>query len=267
MDVCTLASGSKGNCLLASCGHTHILIDAGISARRIARSLGDLGLRPEELSAVFVTHGHSDHIAGLRVLSKRLACPIWATEQTALEIQSRIPELAISLLSGSVEAGSLQIDYFPTPHDAPGSVGYRVAGDGMRFVLCTDLGHLTQPVMDAVWGIDLLIGEANHDVEQLKSGPYPPYLQARILGKYGHLSNEDGAELAGLAAAGGARAVVLAHLSQENNTPARARTAVEQRLEHLGYQIPLFVAPAQERSPVFRLEHGRVSALEEIVLC
>jgi phosphoribosyl 1,2-cyclic phosphodiesterase len=267
MDVCTLASGSKGNCLLASCGQTHILIDAGVSARRITRSLGELGLRPEELSAVFITHGHSDHVSGLRVLSKKLRCPIWATHGTALDVGSRVPELSLSILDRPRQVGGLHIDFFPTSHDAPGSVGYRVAGDGMRFVLCTDLGCLSQPVLDAAWGIDLLIAEANHDVEWVRSGPYPYYLQERILGKYGHLSNEAGAELAELAARGGAQAVVLAHLSQENNTPARARETVARTLEGAGFPVHLSVAPVQERGPVFRLEHGRVAVLEEILLC
>ena len=194
MVVCTLASGSKGNCLLACCGQTYILIDAGISARRITRSLGDLGVSPEELSAVFVTHGHSDHIAGLRVLSKRLRCPIRATRQTGWALQRRFPELNVEEVREEEQVGELRVECFPTPHDAPGSVGYRVTGDGMRFALCTDLGHLSQPVRDAVRGIDLLISESNHDVEWLRSGPYPLYLQDRILGLYGHLSNEEGAD-------------------------------------------------------------------------
>ena len=266
MDICTLASGSKGNCLLACCGQTYILIDAGISARRITRSLGDLGVSPEELSAVFVTHGHSDHIAGLRVLSKRLRCPIRATRQTGWALQRRFPELNVEEVREEEQVGELRVECFPTPHDAPGSVGYRVTGDGMRFVLCTDLGHLSQPVRDAVRGIDLLISESNHDVEWLRSGPYPPFLQDRILGLYGHLSNEEGAELARLAAAGGSQAVVLAHLSQENNTPERARAAAAQALESLGRPVHLSVAPEQERGPLFRLENGTVSVVEEIAL-
>ena len=251
MVVCTLASGSKGNCLLACCGQTYILIDAGISARRITRSLGDLGVSPEELSAVFVTHGHSDHIAGLRVLAKRLRCPIRATRQTGWALQRRFPELNVEEVREEEQVGELRVECFPTPHDAPGSVGYRVTGDGMRFALCTDLGHLSQPVRDAVRGI----------------GPYPPFLQDRILGLYGHLSNEEGAELARLAAAGGSQAVVLAHLSQENNTPERARAAAAQALESLGRPVHLSVAPEQERGPLFRLENGTVSVVEEIALC
>ena len=230
MVVCTLASGSKGNCLLACCGQTYILIDAGISARRITRSLGDLGVSPEELSAVFVTHGHSDHIAGLRVLSKRLRCPIRATRQTGWALQRRFPELNVEEVREEERVGELCVECFPTPHDAPGSVGYRVTGDGMRFVLCTDLGHITEPVRRAVAGCNLLVCETNHDEDWVRTGPYPYYLKQRILGNYGHLSNEAGAELAAFAVESGTRAVILAHLSQTNNTPVRACHTVALRL-------------------------------------
>ena len=255
MVVCTLASGSKGNCLLACCGQTYILIDAGISARRITRSLGDLGVSPEELSAVFVTHGHSDHIAGLRVLSKRLRCPIRATRQTGWALQRRFPELNVEEVREEERVGELCVECFPTPHDAPGSVGYRVTGDGMRFVLCTDLGHITEPVRRAAAGCDLLVCETNHDVDWVKSGPYPYYLKQRILGNHGHLSNEAGAELAAFAVESGTRAVILAHLSQTNNTPVRAYEAVSLRLLamdcHPERDVSLWVAPAKLTGPTW----------------
>ena len=153
---------------------------------------------------------------------------------------------------------------FPTPHDAAGSVGWSIAGDGGRVVLCTDLGYVTPEVRQAVEGCDLLVCEANHDVDWVKSGPYSYALKQRILGDQGHLSNEAGAELAGFAAESGTRAVVLAHLSQTNNTPARAYEAAALRLLALGFDperdISLTVAPADTAGATFLLE-GRTAKI------
>jgi len=262
----TLASGSGGNAALVSCGDTHILLDAGISAKRITAGLNALGVSPEELSAIFITHEHSDHIAGLRVFTKKLRLPIYATAPTCRQLCYRIAfleDLVREQEAGTgVEIGPLWVESFPTPHDAADSVGYSVAGDGARMVLCTDLGHVTQEVRRAAEICDLLVCETNHDVEQLKSGPYPYYLKQRILGDYGHLSNEAGAELAALSVEAGAKTVVLAHLSQQNNTPARAYEVVSRRLRAMGCDperdVTLAVAPRAGLGAVYCLEGAAV---------
>ena len=269
----TLASGSSGNAALVSCGSTHILLDAGVSARRITMGLRALGVEPGELRAVLVTHEHHDHVSGLPVLTKKLSVPILATPATCRCLEQKAPGLT-SLLRAQeagtgVQLGELWVQSFPTPHDAAGSVGYSISGDGGRVVLCTDLGYVTPEVKDAVRGCDLLVCETNHDVEWLRSGPYPYVLKQRVLGDRGHLSNEAGAELAAMAVSAGARTVILAHLSQENNTPARARAAVCRRLEEMGCDperdIRLTVAPRSELGPLFRLEEGTFPIREAAV--
>lgn len=263
LNVVTLASGSSGNAALVSCGDTHILLDAGISARRIVNGLKALGVAPEELTAILVTHEHHDHISGLQVLTKKLRVPIVSSGPTCRQLCGKIPcldDLVREQEPGTgVQLGELWVESFSTPHDAAGSVGYSITGDGCRMVLCTDLGYVTEQVKGVVRGCDLLVCETNHDEDWVRSGPYPYALRARILGDYGHLSNEAGAELAALAVESGTRTVVLAHLSQQNNTPAHARQAVCRRLAALcdpERDIALSVAPRSELGPVYCLEKG-----------
>lgn len=259
----TLASGSTGNAALVSCGDTHILLDAGISAKRITAGLAALGVKPHQLSAILLTHEHSDHVSGLRVLTKKAGAPICATGPTCRWLYSRnscneIADLLRTTEAGAgIQIGALWAESFPTPHDAAGSVGWSVSGEGGRMVLCTDLGHVTDEVRRAVQGCDLLVCETNHDVDMLRAGPYPYPLKRRILGNFGHLSNEAGAELAAFAAAHGTKTVVLAHLSQTNNTPARAYDAVALRLLAMDCgperDIALSVAPAHTMGPTLSL--------------
>ncbi|MCI9566999.1 MAG: MBL fold metallo-hydrolase [Lawsonibacter sp.] len=259
----TLASGSLGNAAVVSCGDTHILLDAGISAKRISAGLAELGIGPRQLSAILLTHEHSDHVSGLRVLTKKAGAPIYATRPTLWEWYKRnrcdeVRELFCPHEAGTgVQIGALWVESFPTPHDAAGSVGWSIAGEGGRMVLCTDLGHVTEPVRRAVAGCDLLVCETNHDVDWVRSGPYSYYLKQRILGNYGHLSNEAGAELAAFAVESGTRAVILAHLSQTNNTPVRAYEVVSLRLLAMDCDperdISLTVAPADRLGTVFSL--------------
>lgn len=248
LKIATLASGSSGNCAIVSDGETHILIDAGISAKQIGLGLRSLGLDLAGLSAVLITHEHSDHISGLRVLSKNACAPIYATGPTCRALRNgnssnTVPELLQEQEAGSaVQIGSLEVRSFSTPHDAAGSVGYAISGGGARLVLCTDLGHVTPEIYRAVENCGLLVCEANHDEGMLKSGPYPYYLKRRILGNFGHLSNEAGGSLALHAVRQGARRVILAHLSQQNNTPELAFLAVEEILEADGFRLGQDVA-------------------------
>ena len=257
----TLASGSSGNAALVSSGKTHILLDAGISARRISLGLRALGVEPGELRAVLVTHEHHDHVSGLSVFTKKLSVPVLATPATCRCLGEKVPALSRLLreqeAGTGLQLGELWVESFSTPHDAAGSVGYSISGPGGRMVLCTDLGYVTPEIKRVVQGCDLLVCETNHDEDWVRSGPYPYYLKQRVLGDRGHLSNEAGAELAALAVSAGARTVVLAHLSQENNTPAHARAAVCRRLSAMGCDpegdISLTVAPRGENGPIFRL--------------
>ena len=254
-------------------------MDAGISARRITTALKNLGVEPASLSGVLVTHEHSDHISGLTTLTKQLRLPVYATAPTLAQLYRRIP-----LLEGlgrefdagdGFPVGEIWVGSFPTSHDAAGSVGYTLTGDGCKAAVATDLGRLTPAVTRAVQGCDLLVCESNHDEDWVRSGPYPYYLKQRILGDQGHLSNEMGAELAALAAESGARTIVLAHLSAENNTPARARSVAARRLSAAGIDpeldVSLTVAPRAECGPVIQLERGRdlrtFRLREEGVLC
>ena len=257
----TLASGSGGNAALVSCGNTHILLDAGISAKRITAGLHALGVAPHQLSAILLTHEHSDHVSGLRVLTKKAGAPIYATHPTCQEWYrknrcNQVNDLFRPQKAGvGVQIGALWAVPFPTPHDAAGSVGWSIASASGRMVLCTDLGHVTEEVRQAVAGCDLLVCEANHDTGWVRSGPYPYYLKQRILGDYGHLSNEAGAELAAFAVEYGTKQVILAHLSQQNNTPVRAYDTVARRLLamdcHPERDISLWVAPAKLPGPTW----------------
>ena len=254
LELCTLASGSSGNCLLVSDGRTHILVDAGISCRRITNGLKALGVDPRELSGVLITHEHTDHMAGLATLTKQLRVPVYASRGTGRQLCYRIAfleELLRPVTPGEgFSVGGIGVESFPTPHDAAESTGYALSAGGRKAAVATDLGCVTPEVLKGIRGADLLVCEANHDVEWLRSGPYPYYLKARILGDRGHLSNEAGAELAWTAVEGGARTVVLAHLSHENNTPQRAhqvvRGVLERRGAAVGRDVVLEVAPRSE---------------------
>ena len=245
----TLASGSSGNAAVISCGDTHILLDAGISARRITTGLKQLGIEPEQLSAILVTHDHADHICGLAVLTKKVKAPIYATASTCRTIEEKAPWATLRPCQSGfcLDLGDVLVESFATPHDTPGSVGYSLCGGGGRMVLCTDLGFVTAQVEQAVRGCDLLVCEANHDPDWVATGPYPYYLKRRVLGDYGHLSNEAGAELALYAVEHGAKEIVLAHLSAENNTPGHALRVVGDRLRRAGvdleHAVRLSVAP------------------------
>lgn len=256
LELCTLASGSSGNSLLVTDGRTHVLVDAGISCRRICTGLKELGVEPTELAGVLITHEHSDHISGLTTLTKQLRLPVYASPGTGRQLCYRIAfleELLRPVAPGEgFSIGGLAIESFPTSHDAAESVGYALSAGGRKAAVVTDLGYVTEAVLRGIRGADLLVAEANHDVEWVQSGPYPYHLKARILGDRGHLSNEAGAELAWTAVEGGARTVVLAHLSHENNTPDRAhevvRGVLERRGAAVGRDVALEVATRSEKS-------------------
>lgn len=247
MRIVTFASGSTGNCCLVSDGGVNVLIDAGISARRIVQGLGVLGLAPQDVCGVLITHEHSDHISGLPVLVKRTGMRIFAPSELGEVLKRVKPELSESIdyipPDGGLCVGDVRITAFPTPHDASASFGYRIEGSEV-FAFATDTGHISDELLDGLQGADTVVIEANHDKVMLKNGPYPPFLKQRVLSKHGHLSNDDCAKLACLLADSGTRQIILGHLSQQNNTPEAAETAVSEALS--GRNVKIYTAPANK---------------------
>lgn len=239
--VCTLASGSTGNCILISDGNTHLLVDMGISLKKAAAGLARLQLAVSDLSGVLVTHEHSDHIKGLRTLSKRYGLPIYASGKTADAIARLVPEAADCLQNFScgsqIQVGSVCATSFKTPHDSAESVGYRLDMDSGSVGILTDLGYVPPRVLDVLYGVDLMVLESNHDIEMLQKGYYPYYLKQRILSDRGHLSNESAADTACLLVEKGTRQFILSHLSQDNNSPPVALRAACEALTALGAKI------------------------------
>lgn len=261
MRVVTFASGSSGNCALVSAGATHILLDAGISCRRIREQLSLTGLGPEDLSAILITHEHSDHISGLSTLVKRHCVPIFAPPAVARALERSVPGAFPLLRTVSVgepfSLGSITVRAFHTPHDTPESVGWRLGDSfGGSFALATDMGCVTEEIREGLLGAETVLIEANHDPDMLRAGPYPYPLKRRILSDRGHLSNADSALLASFLAERGTRYIILGHLSRENNTPEIAFRTVSAALA--GSSARLFVAPAAERLTVEAAEESRV---------
>ena len=219
----TLASGSLGNAALVSCGDTHILLDAGISAKRLTAGLAELGVKPHQLSAILLTHEHSDHINGLRVFAKRYGLPVYGSAGTIRALGGLLEGVELIDIGAGAEIAGMDILPFPTSHDCLQPTGYRIhTGDGRDFCFATDLGYLSDEVRENLLGCDMVVLESNHDIEMLRNGPYPYHLKRRILSDRGHLSNAACAGFQPELLKSGVRRFMLAHLSDTNNTPGLA---------------------------------------------
>ena len=244
MQIFVFASGSSGNCLLVSSGDTNILVDAGISMRRVESALTQTGLTMRDIGGVLITHEHSDHISGLKMLVRHHRVPVYAPRTVAVRLLGSLPELQESLrvipVGESFPLGSFSVRAFHTPHDTDESVGYRISGGGV-FAVATDMGCVTDEVREGLRGASTVLIEANHDEQMLSYGPYPVYLKRRILSDRGHLSNENCALLAAELASSGTGNIILGHLSRENNRPELALAAVSAALKGTGAR--LYCAP------------------------
>ena len=231
----SLYSGSTGNSFLLEANGTCILIDAGKSAKSLCAAIRACGHEPEDISAVFVTHEHTDHIKALPVFLKKYPVPVHLPLACAYKLEcepSAEPLLMPHPPIHTEEINGIRISSFPTPHDSRGSVGYRIeipTSEGIyRIGYATDIGYVTPAIEENLTGCHAVVLESNHDVEMLWDGPYPYDLKLRVASKRGHLSNADSACFAAKLCAGCTKTVMLAHLSQENNTPDTAYS------EHLG---------------------------------
>lgn len=234
ISFCTIASGSSGNCAYVRAGDVAVLVDGGLAGRAIVEGLQARGIEPCSLTAIFVTHDHTDHIKGAGVLSRRFGLPIYATAGTwdFAERHKLLGKIApgnkMVVRNGvGVDLGDLLVMPFTLPHDASEPVGYSLSTDRHKVVIATDLGHVSPHVASHVAGADILLIEANYDKQMLEAGPYPAHLKQRISGAMGHLSNVDcGVFLADIVC-GKTKHVFLGHLSQENNRPTVAHETVK----------------------------------------
>lgn len=243
LKLSVFASSSAGNCALVQGGGTAVLADAGISASRIREGLAAAGA--PALSAVFITHEHSDHIKGLSVLIKKTPVPVYAPGEVAAALRRAIPGVVPFLRQLTPESpvvlGGMTVTAFPTPHDTPESVGYRFEADGASVASATDTGCVTDVMLRYLAGADIALIEANHDEAMLRTCPYPYPLKRRILSDRGHLSNAECTWLAAVLAQSGTGTIVLGHMSKQNNDPALALRDVRRALE--GTRTRLLAAP------------------------
>ena len=224
MKFCSIASGSSGNCIFAGSSATSVLIDAGISGKRIEEGLRSIDMTTSDIDGILITHEHADHIKGLGVLARRYGIPVYATEGTISAIRENAsvgkipPDLMQAVRADEpFHLGDLTVEPFRISHDAADPVGYRLAHNGKQCAVATDMGCYDDYTIDHLKGLDVLLLESNHDDRMLQAGRYPYYLKRRILGEKGHLSNETAGRLLGEVLHDGIRRIFLGHLSKENN--------------------------------------------------
>ena len=245
--IYTLYSGSNGNSTFIRVGETAILIDAGRNAKALRIALAEIGEDISNIQAIFITHEHSDHISALEVIAKKNNIPIYITRESAIKfpfdsiIRERLVEQSILF---SVDIGEMHISSFRTSHDSLMSVGYKIEyhdGDRIRSIgFATDTGYISKDIRSALLGCEAVVLECNHDVDMLMGGTYPYDLKRRVASKTGHLSNDACAEFSFELVQNGTRAIMLAHLSRENNNPVVAFDTVSNAIS--GFDVSLCVA-------------------------
>ncbi len=275
MRICSIASGSSGNCIYVGTDATHLLIDVGISGKRTEQGLKGLDLSMSDIDGILITHEHADHIAGLGVLARKYGIPIYATGGTieAIRKSASVGEIPEGLFQRVCADEKIVIkDMVCNPmrisHDAAEPVAYRISHGKKKLGIVTDLGTYNDYTVECLRGMDVLFLEANHDVNMLQVGPYPYYLKQRILGERGHLSNEMAGQLLCGLLHDRLQAVMLGHLSKENNLPELAYESVrvevtmsradrEEKAEKLcemkASDFPIYVAARSNPSPVIHI--------------
>ena len=249
-----LCSGSSGNTSYLDAGGVRLIVDAGVTAKRLRELMNMIDVSPEGLDAILVTHEHSDHVSGIGVLSRKYDIPVYAAAACWEHMPASIGEIAAKNIrvfepDRDFYLKQLCVHPFSTPHDAAHAVGYSFVHDGKKLSIMTDIGHVSNRMLDAVAESNLILLEANHDVDMLKAGSYPYSLKMRILSSRGHLCNEDAGLVLQKLHDRGVRNAILGHLSQDNNTPELALVTVQALLEEAGLLDSMFITVADRFQP------------------
>jgi phosphoribosyl 1,2-cyclic phosphodiesterase len=237
VSICVLASGSRGNSAVVQSSSTRILVDVGLSCRETFKRMKAAGEDPTALSAVVITHEHSDHVNGLATLAKKLKIPVYMTGAThqawsrsvrdAVGERPEVAQLELFAAGRRFQIGDIEVFPFTIPHDAADPVGFAFRVDGFKLAFATDLGYIPASICEHLRRCDVLLLESNHDVEMLRAGPYPWSVKQRVMSRVGHLSNAALAQFLATQYDGYASHIVLAHLSEQNNHPEVARREAE----------------------------------------
>ncbi len=234
LKFCSLFSGSSGNCQYIKTENTTILVDAGLSGKKIQQEIVNIGEDPKKVDAIFITHEHVDHIQGAGIMSRRLNVPIYANRKTWEAMGTYIGDIKsenIKILDECAEVGDLSIMPFDISHDAAHPVGYNIFYKNKKISLVTDTGCTNDLIINSIMDSDLLLVESNHDEDMVLIGPYPWTLKRRVLGEFGHMSNDTAGSLISRVVRRGTEIVLLGHLSKENNFPQLAYKTVENILK------------------------------------
>ena len=265
MRLCSIASGSSGNCIYVGNDNTHLLVDVGISKKRVEEGLAELNLDGDMISGLLITHEHTDHIQGLGAFSRKYQIPIYATTGTlngvcAYKALGELPKGLLNEVSADREfsIGELRIVPFAISHDANEPTGFRIVGDEKCVAIATDLGEYDDYIIEHLRCLDAVVLEANHDVHMLEVGPYPYHLKQRVLGSKGHLSNESTGRLLCQILHDRLKHIVLGHLNKENNFPELAYETVKLEVTmsdvpYRGDELHLMVASRDKISNILSI--------------
>ncbi|MBQ6135220.1 MAG: MBL fold metallo-hydrolase [Bacilli bacterium] len=251
MKIKTIASGSKGNCTIVLCGDTNLIIDMGISYLTLKRSLEEDSLSFKDFSGILVTHNHNDHIKGLASLVKNTNLDVYIPEEMYDGLKEYVPYAKCQFIDDKFTINDVEIELIHTSHDAPSSVGFIIEHDHKSFVYVTDTGYINRKYLMKMVGKDAYLIESNHDEVMLMDGPYPRFLKERVISDKGHLSNNTTAKYLKKIIGDNTKNIILAHLSEKNNTEAKALEAVHN--EGLDKKIKITIARQNEEGPMIEV--------------